>query len=64
MNLVKVLAQLHEELDVLNEAIATIEKLHHGGRRPGRPPRLVPPQAERATPLAGKQASKTERRHP
>ena len=64
MDLVKVLAQLHGELDNLNAAIATLEQLQQGSRRRGRPPKLVPAQAESATQLAGKPAARTERRHP
>jgi hypothetical protein len=64
MDLTKVLANLHEELDSLNAAIATLERLQKGGRRRERPPRLVHGQANRAIELTGKQPAKTERRHP
>jgi hypothetical protein len=64
MDLMKVLAHLHEELDSLNTAIATLERLQQGGRRRGRPPRLFPAQANGAIELADKQTAKTERRHP
>jgi hypothetical protein len=64
MDLAKVLASLHEELDSLNAAIATLERLQQGGRRRGRPPKLVQEQASRAIELSGKQPARTERRHP
>ena len=64
MDLAKVLAHLHEELDSLNAAIATLERLQQGGRRRGRPPRLVPAHASRAIELTGKQPARTEHRHP
>jgi len=64
MDLVKVLALLHGELDDLNAAIATLERLQQGSRRRGRPRKLVSGEAEDAIQLAGKQATKTERRHP
>lgn len=64
MDLGKVLAHLHEELDNLSAAIATLERLQQGSRRRGRPPRLVPAPRERANQLAGKQAAKMERHHP
>jgi hypothetical protein len=64
MDLMKVLTHLHGELDNLNAAIATLERLQQGGRRRGRPPRLVQAQAERAIELTGKQAARTERRRP
>ena len=64
MDLVKVLAQLHGELDNLNAAIATLERLQQGGRRRGRPPGLVPTQAERATQLVVEPPAKTERHRP
>jgi len=64
MDLVKVLALLHEELNSLNAAIATLEQLQHGSRRQGRPPRLVHGHSVRTTDLTGKQAARTEHRHP
>ena len=64
MDLTKVLAHLHGELDNLNTAIATLERLQQGSRRRGRPPGLVPAQAERDTELAGQPPAKTEHRHP
>jgi hypothetical protein len=64
MDLAKVLANLHEELDSLNAAIGTLERLQQGGRRRGRPPRLVEEQASRINELNGKPPAKTERRHP
>jgi hypothetical protein len=41
MDLYKVLAQLHEELDRLNAAILSLERLQQEGRRRGRPPKVV-----------------------
>ena len=38
MDLGRVLAQLHEELENLNAAIVSLERLQQGGRRRGRPP--------------------------
>ncbi len=38
MDLAKVLQQLHDELDALNAAILSLERLSQGGRRRGRPP--------------------------
>ena len=64
MDLTKVLASLHEELDSLNAAIATLEQLQQGGRRRGRPPRPVLGKANRAIQLTRKQPTKTERHHP
>jgi hypothetical protein len=64
MNLTKVLAALHEELESLNTAIATLEQLQQGGRKRGRPPKRVLGQASPAVELAGKLPAKTERRHP
>jgi hypothetical protein len=59
MDLVKVLALLHEELDSLNQAIATLEQL-----RQARPPRLVHRHSSRTTELTGKQLARKEHRHP
>jgi hypothetical protein len=64
MDLVKVLTTLHEELDSLNAAIATLERLQRGDLGRGRPPRLVPSQAERAIRSSGKQPARRERRRP
>jgi hypothetical protein len=38
MDLGKVLAQLHDELDNLDAAIASLERIQQGNRRRGRPP--------------------------
>jgi len=38
MDLAKVLAQLREELDSLDAAILSLERLQRGGRHRGRPP--------------------------
>ena len=64
MDLVKVLALLREELDSLNAAIATLEQLQQGGRRRGRPPRLVQEPSSRAMDLTGKQPARTVHRRP
>jgi hypothetical protein len=64
MDLAKVLAHLHAELDNLNAAIATLERLQQRGRRRGRPPKLVSANASRAIDLAVQQEARTERRHP
>ena len=41
MDLAKVLQQLHEELDNLNAAIISLERLQEAGRRRGRPSALL-----------------------
>jgi hypothetical protein len=41
MDLAKVLAQLREELEHLDAAILSLERLHHTGHRRGRPPELL-----------------------
>jgi hypothetical protein len=64
MDLTKVLAHLHEELESLNTAIATLERLQQAGRGRGRSPRLVHGHARRAIELTGRQPAKMERRHP
>lgn len=64
MDLAKVLAHLHGELDDLNEAIAVLERLQRGRQRRGQPSRLVPAQPKSAIQSTGKQPAKTERRHP
>jgi hypothetical protein len=64
MDLGKVLALLREELDSLNAAIATLERLQQGNRRRGRLPRLVPAHASRAMELTGKQPARTVHRRP
>ena len=64
MDLGKVLALLREELDSLNAAIATLERLQQGDRRRGRRPRLVSAHASRAMELTGRQPARTAHRHP
>ena len=64
MDVTRMLATLREELESLNAAIATLERLQQGDRRRGRPPRLVSARASRAGELTGKQPAKTDRRHP
>ena len=41
MDLGRVLQQLHEELENLNAAILSLERLQETGRRRGRPPNLL-----------------------
>ncbi len=41
MDLSKVLQELHEELENLNAAILSLERLQETGRRRGRPPTLL-----------------------
>jgi len=41
MDLYKVLAQLREQLDYLNAAILSLERLQQEGSRPGRPPKVL-----------------------
>ncbi len=41
MDLAKVLQELHEELENLNAAILSLERLEESGRRRGRPPALL-----------------------
>ena len=38
MDIARVLAQLRAELENIDAAIASLERLQHGGRRRGRPP--------------------------
>jgi hypothetical protein len=64
MDLVKVLALLREELDSLDAAIATLERLQQGGRKRGRPPQLVHGTSNRAMDLNGKPPAKTVHRRP
>ena len=41
MDLTKVLSELHAELDNLDAAILSLERLKSEGRRRGRPPKLL-----------------------
>jgi len=41
MNLAKILAQLREELENLDAAILSLERLRQEGRRRGRPPKAL-----------------------
>ncbi len=41
MDLAKVLQQLHEELQNLNAAIVSLERLQEGSRRRGRPAEML-----------------------
>jgi len=41
MDLAKVLAQLHAELDNINAAILSLESLQREGARRGRPPKVL-----------------------
>ena len=49
MDLAKVLQQLHEELDNLNAAIVSLERLQESGRRRGRPPSMLADLAQQAS---------------
>jgi len=61
MDLSKVLQQLHEELDNLNAAIATLERLQAGQKRRGRPP-VIPEDIEKvAAPSNRPSKAKTPR---
>ena len=64
MDVTRVLATLREELESLNAAIATLERLQRGDRRRGRPPRLVSARSSCAMDLTGKQPVRTAHRHP
>jgi len=59
MDLSKVLAHLHSELENLDAAIASLERLRQGGRRRGRPPRLLPKLAKSEKPRTRKSKSKS-----
>jgi len=41
MDLVKVLQQLHQELESVDAAILSLERLQESGRRRGRPPAVL-----------------------
>jgi hypothetical protein len=41
MDLSKLLAQLHQELEYLDAAIFSLERLQHQGKRRGRPPKAA-----------------------
>ena len=41
MDLAKVLQELHEELEYLDAAILSLERLQETGRRRGRPPNIL-----------------------
>jgi hypothetical protein len=41
MDLARVLAQLHAELENLDAAIASLERIQQGGKRRGRPPEAL-----------------------
>jgi hypothetical protein len=67
MDLAKVLAQLHAELDNVNAAIESLERIKEGGRRRGRPPVWLNKQRgedPRGGPAATQQAPKRARRRP
>jgi hypothetical protein len=64
MDLAKVLAQLHAELENLDAAIASLERIQQGSRRRGRPPEWLhktPSAPERPVP-AEKEETKPKRR--
>jgi hypothetical protein len=58
MDLTKVLAQLREELAQVNAAILSLEQLHSGGKRRGRPPRWISEIKESAGLVDVKEKSK------
>ena len=59
MDLARVLQQLHEELEALDAAILSLERLHQGGRRRGRPPEWLAEFKPPARPGRKKAASKS-----
>ncbi len=61
MDLAKVLQELHEELENLNAAILSLERLEESGRRRGRPPALL---AELKSAARGRGRRKGEPRLP
>lgn len=60
MDLVKVLAQLHAELENLEAAIVSLERLQQEGRRRGRPPKLLA-EIKKATRTSGRKGTKRGR---
>jgi hypothetical protein len=60
MDLVKVLAQLREELENLDAAIVSLERLNADGRRRGRPPRM-PATVRKAGNLASERTGTDQR---
>lgn len=48
MDLSKILASLRQELENLDAAILSLERLQHEGRRRGRPPKVLAEMAARA----------------
>jgi hypothetical protein len=60
MDLAKVLQQLHEELEALNAAILSLERLNQGGRRRGRPPEWLAALKRESKPKKKKSAHLAE----
>jgi hypothetical protein len=59
MDILKILAELRDERDRLEEAILTIERLARGqGRRRGRPPKWMTEQKRRGRPPGSKNKTK------
>lgn len=64
MDITKILADLRQEREQLEEAILSLERLAMGrGRRRGRPPAwmsgIIPPERKRGRPLGSKNKSNT-----
>jgi len=57
MDLSKVLAQLREELNNLDAAILSLERLKHEERRPGRPPKALTQITKTARPVEKRKAA-------
>jgi hypothetical protein len=67
MDLAKVLAELHAELDNLNAAIISLERIEQGRRRRGRPPEWMNKTRSVGAPgelLLPEEKPKTGRREP
>lgn len=64
MDLTKVLAQLHAELENLDAAIASLERIEQGSRRRGRPPLWISKTRakERDGPAAAQEPQKERNR--
>lgn len=54
MDITKVLAQLREELENIDAAIASLERLQFGGKRRGRPPAHLAPTPKTARSVEGR----------
>ena len=62
MDLSKVLAQLRAELENLDAAILSLERLQHDGKRRGRPPKAISeaPKTSRAADASGTEDPENE----